>query len=455
MDKDQREHKNDGEGRGEGARSAHRVSGKPKSDRYYASLEAADKQYKDRDGNGLYLLVLPSGGKYWRYDYEYGGKKKTLALGVYGGVAGVSLKDAREAREAAKKSLLSGIDPKQARDEIKNQNVSNARHSFEEVAREFWKRRRVAQQTLDEEWRKLELNILPQIGSRPVRTLSSAPPVMLAAIRTIEQRGVLEVARRCATLCGQIFRFAIAEGLCEHNPMPDIKDAFMERCGGHHAAIDADGLPEFLRRLHSPSTSIEPRTRMALLMTMYTFVRQGDLRHAKWADIDFRRARWVIPAQHRKLHAHQKLDDRNVFVVPLSRQVLALLEELKPFSAADGYLFRGRSSKQAQMSDGAVLMAVKRMGYTGKMTAHGFRALATSICHARLGWPIEIIDCQLAHIIGDATKAAYFRDLHMKARIEMMQEAADYIDAVGAGVDSDAAVTAIIGAARFMRRGNI
>ena len=407
-----------------------RWAGKIKSEKHFAACKPDVKPYKDRDGNGLYLLVLPSGGKYWHYDYKIDGKNKTLSLGVYNGSPGVSLKEARTLRDEAKRLIATGLDPQVAKKQAAIENISHAKNSFERVAREFFTKRKVAQSTMDEEMRKLEVNIFPMIGNLPMRQIT--PPTMLKVIRTIEGRGALEVARRCATLCSQTFRYGIACGYNEHNPIPDIKAAFKERVNGHFAAIDADGLPRFLQKLNSPATSLEPRTRIAIRFMMYTFVRTGDLRNARWCDFDLDNARWEIPARNRKLQEHEKLDKKNVFVVPLSRQSLALLEQLRPFSdcSHDGYLFVGRSKPKSQMSENTILKAIERMGYKGEMTGHGFRSLATSICFARLKWNKLIVDCQLAHVMASKTDGAYYRDMYKDERITMMQQYADFIDNV-------------------------
>ncbi len=397
-------------------------------DATYRNAEARDKPYKISDGGGLFMLVNPNGSKYWRLAYRFGGKEKLLALGVYKGNPHVSLTEARAERAKAKELLKGGVDPSQEkRLSIKSREV-NAANTFKAVAKEW-------HEIKSSGWTKqygvnvlhrLTLDIFPEIGERPIRDIE--PPEMLAAIRKIEKRGALDVAKRNAQVCGQIFRYAIATGKASRNPIPDIKDAFRPSEKVSFAAISVDDLPAFIRALDRNNARLFAPTRIALRMMMLTFVRTSNLIAARWKDFDLDSATWTIPAVEMKQRKAAKLNPKNVHIVPLATQVLELLDELKSFSDGE-YLFVSRTDHKKHMSNGAILMALRRMGYQNIMTGHGFRALAMSTIKERLGYRHEVIDRQLAHVHKSATDAAYDRAQFLTERKVMMQQWADYIDA--------------------------
>lgn len=388
-----------------------------------------EKQYKLADGNGLYLLVTPTGGKYWRMKYRVDGKEKLLSFGVY---PEVTLLDAREKRRDARKLLHSDTDPAQVKREEKRLSILNNQNNFEAVAREWHENKK-------DSWtepyginvlRRLEMDIFPILGKRPIANIE--PMDMLDAIREIEKRGALDVSKRIAQVCGQIFRFGIATGRVKRNPVPDIKDAFKPTIKGHFAAIDSDGIPNFMRALDRNDARLFPITRIAIRLMLLTFVRTSNLINARWEDFDLDKGIWIIPAAHMKQRMVAKLNPKNSHTVPLCTQAIALLNELRGYSPGD-LLFPGRTDHNKPMSNNTILAALKRMGYEGEMTGHGFRALAMSTLKEKLGYRHEVVDRQLAHAHKSAVDAAYDRAKFLDERKTMMQAWADYLDAAASG----------------------
>lgn len=398
----------------------------------YKNAGVRDKPYKISDGGGLFMLVNPNGAKYWRLAYRFAGKEKTLALGVYGGHPHVSLTEARAERAKAKDLLKDGIDPAQdKRLTVKNREV-NAANTFKAVALE-WHEIKTSSWTPQygvNVLHRLATDIFPEIGERPIRDIE--PPEVLAAIRKIEKRGALDVAKRNAQVCGQIFRYAIATGKAARNPIPDIKDAFRPSEKVSFAAIGTDEIPAFIKALERNDARLFAPTRIALRMMMLTFVRTSNLIAARWQDFDLESGTWTIPATEMKQRKAAKLNPKNVHIVPLASQVLELLRELKAYSGVE-YLFTGRTDHKKPMSNGAILMALRRMGYQNLMTGHGFRALAMSTIKERLGYRHEVIDRQLAHVHKSATDAAYDRAQFLDERRVMMQQWAAYVDTAASG----------------------
>lgn len=401
----------------------------PLTDASCKNAKPKEKQYKLADGNGLYLLVTPNGGRYWRMKYRVDGKEKLLSFGVY---PEVSLLEARGEREKARKLLRADTDPSLAKREVKRLSILNNQNNFEAVARE-WHENKLESWT--EQYginvlRRLEMDIFPILGKRPIADIE--PPEMLDAIRQIERRGALDVSKRIAQVCGQIFRYGIATGRVKRNPIPDIKDAFRPTIKGHFAAIGSDGIPDFMLALESNDARLFPITRIAIRLMLLTFVRTSNLINARWEDFDLDKAIWIIPAAHMKQRKAAKLNSKNSHTVPLCKQAVALLNELRAYSP-DDLLFPGRADHKRPMSNNTILAALKRMGYKGEMTGHGFRALAMSTLKERLGYRHEVVDRQLAHAHKSAVDAAYDRAKFLDERKTMMQAWADYLDVAASG----------------------
>lgn len=392
------------------------------TDKSCKSAKPKSKAYKISDGHGLYLEVMPNGSKYWRLKYRFVGKEKRLAFGVY---PEVTLMAARNKRELARKVLAEGKDPSETKKVEKRKNLLNSQNTFEALARE-WHAHRLESwtpshaQTL---MHRLEMDLFPILGHKPINQINA--PEVLEAVRNIEKRGAHEVARRAVQYCGQIFRYAIVTGRAEKNPAPDLKGALKPVKRGHYAALEAKDLPEFLHRLERNEARLFLLTRLAVEMMALTFVRTKELIQAKWSEFDFQNKTWTIPAERMKMrHAH---------VVPLSKQVLAILEQIQTLSQHRDWVFPSQQNPRQHMSNNTILCALGRMGYKGIATGHGFRALAMSTIKEHLGYRHEVIDRQLAHAHRNSVDAAYDRAKFLPERRKMMQEWAEYLDQMKIG----------------------
>jgi integrase len=391
----------------------------PLTDTAVRNAKGLAKPRKLSDGGGLHLLVNPDGARYWRMAYRYRGRQKTLALGVY---PAVSLADAREAKDAAKKLLARELDPSQVRREQRAAARISAKNTFEAVARE-WCENRLAGWTSryhENVVARLEADLFPEIGFRPIAEIEA--PEVLAALRKVEKRGALEIAKRLRQTAGQIFRYAIATGRAKRDPSGDLKGA-LKAAGRqvHHKAMPREDLPEFLRALSTYDGEI--RTRLALRLAVLTFVRTTELRAARWSEIDFEAAEWRIPAERMKM--------RTPHVVPLSRQALAAFAELRTIAGASEYVFPSPTI-EGFMSNNTMLFAMYRMGFHGRATVHGFRAVASSLLN-EMGFQPDWIERQLAHDELNKVRAAYNHAQYLSERRRMMQQWANYLSEVSEG----------------------
>lgn len=387
------------------------------------------KAYKLTDERGMYLLVQPNGSRWWRVDYRRpgSGKRNTLSLGTY---PDVSLKRAREKREEARKLLADGIDPGAKRQAERTANPD----TFEAIAREWLaqteaKRVATTNATIKE---RMEADLLPYIGLRPINDIKA--PELLAALRRVEARGSLIVAKRLRQIAGQVFRYAVATGRAERDPSGDLRGAL--RSPGaerHHAALTSPAdVGELLRAIDGYTGS--PITRAALVLSPLLFVRPGELRAAEWTEFDLDANEWRIPAAKMKM--------RTAHIVPLSTQAVGILRDLYPLTGgviagkpdAPRYVFPGARSRLRPMSNNTVNASLRRIGYTGEqMTAHGFRATARTLL-AELGWMPDAIERQLAHKASGPLGAAYDRAQFLTERRKMMQAWANYLDGLRTGV---------------------
>ncbi|KAB2889332.1 MAG: tyrosine-type recombinase/integrase [Desulfobulbaceae bacterium] len=379
-----------------------------------------EKPYKLFDDRGLYLLVKPA-GKYFRFDYRFHGKRKTLALGVY---PDVSLSQARDRLSEARRLLADGIDPGEQRKEARAMEASLTTNNFETVARDWFKKKH-------DEWveshsvtviTRLENNVFPRIGSRPVNEITA--PELLEVLRVMEVRGAKELARRVKQICGQVFRYAIACGLAERDPSADLRGALASPKKKSMATItDPKQVGALLRAISDYHGHLS--TKCALRFAPLVFVRPGELRHAEWAEFDLARAEWKIPAEKMKM--------KRPHIVPLSRQAVAVLRDIAPVTGRGRYVFPSLRTGNRPMSENTVNAALRRLGYAKEdMTGHGFRAMASTLLHEK-GWRSDVIERQLAHIEKNSVKAAYNYAQHLPERREMMQVWADYLDTLEAG----------------------
>lgn len=380
------------------------------------------KPVKLSDGRGLFLLVTPTGGKWWRFRYRFDGKEKLLSLGVY---PDVRLKAARDRRDDARKLVADGIDPGENRKAVKAAKADRAANSFEVVAREWFEKHKHtwAENHSEKIIQRFERDVFPWIGERPIADITA--PELLSVVRRIEGRGVLETAHRALGNCGQVFRYAIATGRGGSDPSRDLRGALTPVKGGNFAAITEPAkVGELLRTLDGYKGSFI--VACALRLMPLVFVRPGELRKARWADIDLDAADW----------RYTVTKTNTQHIVPLSTQAVAILRELHPLTGSGTFVFPSARSSKRPMSDNAILAAMRRMGITkDEMSGHGFRATARTILDEVLEVRPDLIEHQLAHAVKDPNGRAYNRTAHLPARREMMQQWADYLDKLKAGAE--------------------
>ncbi|HQR02849.1 MAG: integrase arm-type DNA-binding domain-containing protein [Proteobacteria bacterium] len=389
----------------------------PLTDAAIRKAKSAAKPVRLYDSGGLYLEVAPAGGKWWRLKYRFGGKEKRLSLGVY---PDVGLKEARERRDGARKLLAEGVDPGEHRKEQKAAKADRASNSFEAIAREWFGKfsPNWAQSHADKIISRFERDVFPWIGARPIAEINA--PELLRAMRRIEERGALETAHRALQNCGQVFRYAVAHGLAERDPSGDLRGALPPVKGRHFAAItDPQGVAKLLRSFDEFKGSYIVLA--ALRLSPLFFVRPGELRQAKWSDIDFDKAEWR--------YVVTKTDSQHL--VPLAEQSVKILRDLYQITGGSPYIFAGRDPKRP-MSENTVNAALRRLGYNTQkdMTGHGFRAMARTILHEELHFDPDVIEHQLAHQVPDALGTAYNRTKFLSQRRKMMQIWADYLDSL-------------------------
>ncbi len=392
----------------------------PLTDIKVQKAKSQEKPISLFDGGGLYLLITPSGGKLWRLKYRFNDKEKKIALGSY---PAISLSDARKRREEARKLLANGVDPGEVRKAQKQANIQET-ETFEVIAREWFNK-------FKHTWKeshssrilsRLEQNVFPHIGSRPIAQIKA--PELLGVLRRLEARGILHSAHMIRGICGQIFRYAVATGRAERDPSADLRGALPPVKTINRAAITEPAkVGELLRAIDCYKGSFV--VQCALKFAPLTFVRPGELRHAEWSEIDFEKAEWNIPADKMKM--------KQPHLVPLSKQALEILTELKKLTGEGRYVFPGRTSERP-MSDNAILAALRNMGYEkSEMSGHGFRAMARTILDEVLQVRPDFIEHQLAHAVRDPNGRAYNRTTHLDERRKMMQQWADYLGGLKTG----------------------
>lgn len=391
------------------------------TDKALRGLKPAETPYKLTDEKGLYLLVNRA-GKYWRFNYRFDGKQKTLALGVY---PEISLKQARAKRDEARLLLDSEIDPGEERKTKRAARRMSAENSFAAVAIEWLdlQKRKWAISTAEKTKARLENDIFPSLGKRPIVEISA--PEVLAALRKVVSRGAVHTAHKCKQDIGQVIRYAVATGRAERDPTADLRGALPAEKTTHFAAItEPKEVGALLRAIDAFKGSYTVQA--ALRLAPMVFVRPGELRKAEWSRIDLDKAEWRYTVSKTGTE----------HLVPLARQTVQVLEELRDFTGHGRYVFPGRDPKKP-MSEAAVNAALRRMGYDTKteITGHGFRAMARTILHEELSFDPHIIEHQLAHKVPDVLGAAYNRTKFIKQRKEMMQAWANYLDTLKAGAE--------------------
>jgi len=375
---------------------------------------------KLHDGDGLYLWVYLDGRKYWRMRYWLAGKEKSLSIGVY---PKVTLSDGRKKRDELRKQLDADLDPSAERKAINLRKKLSAENSFQAVALEWYQKQLhtwVAHHAVDVK-RRLESNIFPALGKRPLDQIEALE--LLQALRKVEDRGSYDLAHRVLQVCGQVFRYGIATGRCTRDLSADLRGALTPHIKKHQAAVRSEELPALLRAIARYDETGDKQTRLALQLLAQTFVRTNELIGAEWAEFDLDRALWIIPAGRMKMKTEH--------VVPLTRQALRILTELRDTSSGSRYVFPGKN-RNKPISNNTMLFALYRLGYKGKMTGHGFRAVASTILN-ETGFKPDVIERQLAHCERNEVRGAYNRAEYLPERKRMMQYWADYLDSIEAG----------------------
>jgi len=372
------------------------------------------KAYRLADGRGFYVLVTPGAAKLFRWKYRYYGSEKLMAFGKY---PDVSLEKARKRCQDARELLADNIDPMARRKVEKQVQRQQVQHTFRHVAKqwhEHWKQGQ-SERHAAYVWSRLEKDILPRIGSRPVAEIESLETVNM--LRAIADRGVADLSKRAYQVTSSVFRYAVIHKLAEHNPVASFKpkDVLPKTEKQNYARVDAKELPKLL---HAIDAYAGEQTRLAMQLLAHTFVRTSELINAKWSEFDIEHRRWDIPPERMKM--------KRMHTIPLSKQALSILARLKELAGTSEYVFAGLKRNQP-MSNGTILMALKRMGYQGRMTGHGFRGVASTILNEQ-GYESKYIEAQLAHQKRNQVEAAYNHAKYLPQRIGMMQAWSDYLD---------------------------
>ncbi|EGK5027989.1 tyrosine-type recombinase/integrase [Salmonella enterica] len=378
-----------------------------------------EKAYKLADGAGLYLEVVPSGSRYWRMKYRFNGKEKRMAFGVY---PAVSLSQARALRDEAKKKLAEGIDPSFAKKEEKLVRDVQLNNTFQSVALEWHgtKVRRWSEGYASDILEAFNKDIFPYIGQQPVNEIK--PLVLLNVLRRMESRGATEKAKKVRQRCSEVFRYAIVTGRAEYNPAADLTSAMSGHESKHYPFLTVEELPDFFKALSGYTGS--PLVVLAARLLILTGVRTGELRGAFWSEFDLEKAVWEIPAERMKM--------KRPHLVPLSTQALEIVQQLKVMTGQYPLVFPGRNDPRKTMSEASINQVFKRIGYTGKVTGHGFRHTMSTILHEQ-GYNTAWIETQLAHVDKNSIRGTYNHAQYLDGRREMLQWYAGYMDSLEQG----------------------
>ncbi|EEV5729051.1 DUF4102 domain-containing protein, partial [Escherichia coli] len=385
----------------------------PLNDMQIRRAKPEAKAYTLGDGQGLSLLVEPNGSKSWRFRYRYAGKPKMISLGVY---PTITLAEARARRDEARKIVAEGKNPSEVRKEQKLALRIQSENAFEKIARE-WHQMKSAKWSAGYASDIIEAfqnDIFPYVGTRPVGEIK--PLELLNVLRKIEKRGALEKMRKVRQRCSEVFRYAIATGRAEFNPAADLSSALEVHKSNHFPFLKSDEIPDFLRALDSYAGS--RLVQIATKLLMVTGVRTIELRAALWQEFDLDNAIWEIPAERMKM--------RRPHLVPLSTQALGFLNELKSMTGNYRYVFPGRNDPNKPMSEASVNQLIKRIGYAGKLTGHGFRHTLSTILHEN-GFNTAWIEMQLAHVDKNTIRGVYNHAQYIEDRKKMMQWYSDFI----------------------------
>jgi len=379
-------------------------------------LKPQVESYRAVDGGGLYIEVSPAGGKLWRWRYRFQGKGQILSLGKY---PVVSLAKARKLRDEAREQVKLGNHPTRYKKAQKLRRMYEGENTFEKIARNWLEMKQVG---LNEKYRAhcmacMERHIFPAIGALPINEITI--PDVVNAIEKLAKRGTVETAKRMKQLIGQVFRYAAQRGLCVHNPAADLRDILPTPEKKHHAAVHPSEFADLLKATEAYQG--DQLTKGAMNLLALTFVRTGELIGAKWDEIDWDRQEWRIPKERMKM--------KRPHMVPLSKQSREILKDLHKITGSKVHIFHSNISEAKHISNGTILVALRRMGYQNKMTGHGYRSLASTILNEK-GYAPDVIERQLAHEDQDKIRSAYNRAEYLLDRKKMMQDYADYLDSL-------------------------
>lgn len=385
----------------------------PLTDIQIRRAKAQDKPYTLNDGQGLSLLINPDGSKGWRFRYRFAGKARLMSFGSY---SLVSLAEARDKRETARKQVANGIDPVEERKAQKLAQQLSTENSFEAICRE-WHTNKADRWTVayrEEIIKTFEQDVFPYIGKRPIGEIK--PLELLEVLRRIEKRGALEKTRKVRQRCGEVFRYAIITGRAEYNPAPDLAIALSVPQKKHHPYLSAEELQDFISDLEAYTGSII--TKNATKIIMLTGVRTQEMRFATWDEVDLEKGVWEIPAERMKM--------RRQHIVPLSTQTIDLFKQLKPITICYPFIFIGRNNRKKPISKESVTQVIELLGYKGRATGHGFRHTMSTVLHEN-GFDTACIEMQLAHVDKNHIRGTYNHALYISQRREMMQWYADLL----------------------------
>lgn len=378
--------------------------------------EPKEKRYRLFDGNGLYLEIAPSGGKWWRLKYQYGGRERRISLGTY---PAVGLKQAREMRDIKRAQVALGEDPAQKRVQAQVKAQASLDSAFALVAAEWYEKKKKGwtERYAASVRHRLDKYLLPRLGARPIDEIK-APELLLIA-REIEQRGATFLSSRMMQIAGRIFRYGMASGRCEYDPTPGLRGALETHVGKHQPAVKVHELPQLMAAIagYGIDQPGEESTRLGLQLLALTFVRTRELIESTWSEFDLERAMWKIDAPRMKM--------KREHWVPLSQPALGILARLKVIGRGSVYILPGRNTR-VSMSNNTLLFALYRMGYRGRMTGHGFRSVASTILNEHEFRP-DVIEKQLAHDDSNAVRSAYNHAEYIKERVEMMTWWGNYL----------------------------
>jgi len=394
----------------------------PLTDTAIRGAKPEGKDYRLSDDKGLYLLVKQV-GKYFRLDYRIAGTRKTLALGVY---PEVSLKEAREKRDEARRLVRDGIDPSAVKKSKKLQLVAEKSNTFKAVAIEWYEKMKSkwSADHADRKWHYLEKDAFPTFAETPLKDISARE--ILQLLEKIQCRGAIDVAHRVKGICGEVFRHGVYTGRCDRDPTQDIKGVLIPKRNKHMATItDPKKVGELLRAIDGYQGDYT--TQLALKLAPYVMLRPGEIRHAEWSEVDFDRKQWKIPADKMKMNRPH--------IIPLSQQVVEILKTIEPITGQDKYIFPSLRSKDRPMSENTLNAALRRLGFVKEeMTSHGFRGMASTLLHEH-SFKSDVIEAQLAHAERNKVKAAYNHAEYLAERTDMMTWWADYLDGLRATKD--------------------